>query len=391
MSWWKSELEQTQQNIINLAVSRIANTPSGACFWVQGCAGSGKTLVLAHIARRLLAENGEYRIIFLTYTHALKAMIKKTVSLGKIKAEVSTYKKFLYYNQPKYDLIVLDEIQDVSREDLLKLKSHCKHLIAAGDCEQRIYESANTEKAIDEIISFEKGRLIKLFRITRYLIKAAQTIMPWTKLAEGDTEHIKRDISIAVRQFSEPTREVKWVYNEARAFAKSGFPSAILLPNHQSILMFCRTLSGALNISNTGPIVDVKDGRIEDYDALNKKFKFHNIPIQYLGNGKGDLGESDTKPIIYLMTYHSSKGLDFDNVFLPFLHAEQEISSSRLENMEELARILFFVAITRTRERLILTYTGAAPHPYVRDLPQDVISVVTDNSTQAIDEEEELF
>jgi superfamily I DNA/RNA helicase len=395
MSWWKPDIAQTQEVIIMRAVDRIAATPSGACFWVQGCAGTGKTLVLVHIARRLLAKNTDYRIIFLTYTHALKAMIQKTVSAGKVHAEVSTYLQFLNHNnQPKYDLIFLDEIQDISREDLLKLKSRCKHLIAAGDCEQSIYENANSEEAIDEVIQFEKSRLIELFRITGNLVKAAQAIMPWTKMAEREEDSIKRNVTIAVRQFSEFDREAHWVYSEAKALARSGSPSVILFPNHQSIFKFCRALAGVLEIASSGPRISVKDNKIEDYDAVNEHFKFHNIPVQYLGNRKGDLGEADTKPVVFVMTYHSAKGLDFDNVFLPLLHSKQEIVAPWvLAKMKDMARILFFVAITRTRDRLIITYTGNAPHPYVQEFPQDVVSFVTDNGTQVIDdeEEEELF
>jgi len=216
--------------------------------------------------------------------------------------------------------------------------------------------------------------------------------MPWTKLAERETDLVKRNVTIAIRQFSEFGREVQWVYNEARAFAKSGYPSVILFPNHQCIFKFCRTLDGVLDIANTGPKIAVKNEKIEDYDELNEHFKFHNIPIKYLGNGKGDLDDADTKPVVFIMTYHSSKGLDFDNVFIPLLHARQEIASPRLlAKMKDMARILFFVAITRTRDRLIITYTGNTPHPYVKELPKDVVSFNTDNGTQLIDEEEDMF
>jgi hypothetical protein len=61
MSWWRpaSDLSQRQLRIIDSAVDRVGNTPSGACIWVQGCAGAGKTLVLVHIARRLADKTAQ--------------------------------------------------------------------------------------------------------------------------------------------------------------------------------------------------------------------------------------------------------------------------------------------------------------------------------------------
>jgi superfamily I DNA/RNA helicase len=49
---------------------------------------------------------------------------------------------------------------------------------------------------------------------------------------------------------------------------------------------------------------------------------------------------------IIVMTYHSSKGLDFDNVFLPFLNNSLFISPYNEET-------LFMVAITRSKKNLI--------------------------------------
>ena len=51
------------------------------------------------------------------------------------------------------------------------------------------------------------------------------------------------------------------------------------------------------------------------------------------------------------MTYHSAKGMDFDNVFLPFL--SDDISISRRDE-----ETLFMVAITRSKMNLFITYSG---------------------------------
>ena len=53
------------------------------------------------------------------------------------------------------------------------------------------------------------------------------------------------------------------------------------------------------------------------------------------------------------MTYHSAKGLDFDNVFLPFCNA-----GLYLANNEGIAKTLFMVGMTRSRNNLYITYHG---------------------------------
>ena len=101
MTWFKAanDLSQLQLSLVERAVDRIRATPDGAVFWVQGGAGSGKTIVLSHIARRLMAERPGLRIVFLTYTHALAGMIRQAVKESGTQAEVSTHLRFLNSQQ----------------------------------------------------------------------------------------------------------------------------------------------------------------------------------------------------------------------------------------------------------------------------------------------------
>lgn len=51
--------------------------------------------------------------------------------------------------------------------------------------------------------------------------------------------------------------------------------------------------------------------------VMNAFLKVNGIKMQYVGNGYGNFSENDRR--IILMTYHSAKGLDFDNVFIHLL------------------------------------------------------------------------
>ena len=124
MAWWQGseKLAQGQNRIIKKAILDVQHTPQGATVWVQGCAGTGKTLVLAHIALELAAEREDRSIVFLTYTHALKEMINLTVNGGSVSVDVSTYKAYLYQKQKKrYEIILIDEIQDVRNLNAIQL------------------------------------------------------------------------------------------------------------------------------------------------------------------------------------------------------------------------------------------------------------------------------
>ena len=100
-----------------------------------------------------------------------------------------------------------------------------------------------------------------------------------------------------------------------------------------------------------------------DYNCLNRYLTSCNVPIQYVGNGYGQFSDNTNK--ITLMTYHSAKGLDFDNVFLPFLN-----NSLFIVPNETLSKTLFMVAMTRSRNNLYLTYSGYK-HSYLDNFASD--------------------
>ena len=391
MTWWHGaeSLNQGQLLIVDKAISDIEHTPEGATVWVQGCAGTGKTLVLAHIALRLAAMQANRSIAFLTYTHALKEMISVTTTNGSVPVYVSTYKSYLHQTtKNRYEIILIDEIQDISKEDIFQLKECCTHLIVAGDCEQRIYEQGSNEPEIDQIASFDKYRLVMLFRVTKSIVELAKKLLPSTMLISGEVPEKQMDVDIAVRTFDSPQKEARWVYDEAIEFSRPGYPSAILFPTHAEIYEFCYLLALDLNILGNGPRVELADSstgyKFANYKQLNAHFAHHNIPVGYLGNGIGELLQSDSRPFVYLMTYHSAKGLDFSNVFLPRLVSNIKIGGFSNNDFE---RALFFVAVTRARERLIVTYTGDEPYSLVRLIPNFEKRVEHHNSD--IDDDDE--
>ena len=108
----------------------------------------------------------------------------------------------------------------------------------------------------------------------------------------------------------------------------------------------------------------------------------------FLGNGEGRLARSDAEPLVLLMTYHSSKGLDFRDVYLPSLTPNARIDPTGMPS-EDRARRILFVAVTRSRENLFLSFSGARAHPLISDMGNDLVVDVVDPSHADPDEEDD--
>lgn len=73
---------------------------------------------------------------------------------------------------------------------------------------------------------------------------------------------------------------------------------------------------------------------------------------------EADQGNAKRNPV-HIMTYHGSKGLEFDTVFLPFLNSGDVPHGRNLSTMElEEERRLFYVAVTRAKKSLYLSSEG---------------------------------
>lgn len=76
-----------------------------------------------------------------------------------------------------------------------------------------------------------------------------------------------------------------------------------------------------------------------------------------------DLEKWPSGPCLYFGTYHAAKGLEFDAVFLPYLSATRiphppDIAAYGDEDAAARDSHLIYVAVTRAKATLVLTYTG---------------------------------
>jgi hypothetical protein len=372
MSWYVpfNQLSIKQRSVLD-GISKQLSKPH----WIQGFAGTGKTVVITHLIERVAADQPKATLCFITFTHALKDLVS-TGFHGPVakRIVIKTHTQFLSDRQT-YDYVFLDEVQDIKPGDLTRIKALSEHMYVAGDSDQRIYEEGAKEEDIVRTVQPVAWKLLEIFRLTKLLRDVALSILPKARIVEGSDAVKTANVTIRLIPFEKESNEVEWVWDEALRRSRPGDPSVILFPTHDAIADFSWKLADHMKI-DAPPRVKFSKGK-RDYTPFNEHWSENDTPLVYLGNSFGSLAESDTKPLVYLMTFHSSKGLDFRNVFIPSLNSDTVIVGKRaLENDPDLDRRVLFVAVTRSRENLFLSFNSKKPHPHVANLPKSVVTEV---------------
>ena len=371
---WMVPLGELDEDQI-IVVESCSNL-TGRRHWIQGFAGSGKSVLLVHIAQTLLADDPGLSICITSFTHALKDLLKTGLAdQYEETIEVITYHKFLR-NRVNYDVVLVDEIQDIPKEKIEQIKRLATHIVVAGDNDQSIYTKCSTAEEITEALDPVIHRLVTIYRLTKEIQAIVKTILPDNQI-EGAPSGNERDVEATLAKAESEDEETQWVWRKCSKQAEVGDPSVILLPNHTEIQKFIQNICKIEGLDS--PIFPRVRGRY-DYEHTNELLENYEKPLQYLGNTFGELRDSDNRALTYIMTYHSAKGLDFENVFLPYLNEDLDIY-----NDPDIERRLFFVAMTRSRFNLFLSHSSEDPIHYVENFPQDLLHKIncsTDLSEQ---------
>ena len=324
--------------------------------FIKGYAGCGKSVLLVHTLIKEKEKNPNAKIIIVTYTHALIDMIKDGIPGGLTHTPIVTFYKFR--NMPSHwDLILVDEVQDLPEEDIKAIKLKGDRIIVAGDDNQSIYDEGCNIASMETILQSERSFLSTIHRISRKIRNIAQFFCgdkvgfnssAIGKLVENDARLVYAE------NYDE---ECKWLIKTSKEYADSEYTTAILIPKHIYILHFFQKL---LEIEGKPPL---PNGADKDKNMINEHLKHNGIKFQYLGNGFGSFEKVEKEHLVTVMTYHSAKGLDYGAVFIPFLSPTLEIWRDNPHR----ARTLFFVALTRSREQLFLSYSKEK-HPLLAEI-----------------------
>lgn len=340
--------------------------------WVKGFAGSGKTIVLTHVLERLATANPPLRVCFATFTHALKDLVESGLSdKAKRRIDISTFNG-LGKLRNDYDLVVADEMQDIPSRVLPTLAKKSDVLVIAADLDQSIYRSACSVSELNASVKPAKEhQLREIHRINENVFEIATSVYNDAKVVSQTTVR-QDDEQARIFRGSSMRDEFVTMFEESVRVSAKESPSAILLPSKVLLDKFISTIATTNSYDGTPPSVKSERPEIgeqaDPFKEINAYLKKNKSPLQVFGGGSGSLYDSDTKKMVYLMTYHSAKGLDFANVFLP--HLTEDVSLEPMKGAsDDQERRLFFVASTRARERLYLSYHDE-PHRFIEEIPE---------------------
>lgn len=315
-------LTKEQQKLVDLAIE-------GKNVLVDACIGSGKTTTIQTICNTLSHKH----ILYLTYNKSLKLDAQDTIK--NINVEVTNYHGFAFKYvkvepqkqiieflklKPKldqYDILILDEYQDISQEIsqlLLYIKHNVKNLqiIAVGDIDQKIYDFDSFD-----IITFMNTFLddyVKLkfticFRLNKSYCNELGNV--WNKNING---HNKKCI---ITEMS---------FDQVVSFLLDYQPKDILCLGKKN-----------------GQITDI----LNKLERLKPKV-FNKYTVFATINDKDKSNISYGKDVAVFTTYDSSKGLERPiNIICDFTQSYWTTRSEKPNTNYDILRNIFLVAASR--------------------------------------------
>jgi UvrD-like helicase C-terminal domain len=362
MKWMQPQSLLGQQQALILHKCILSND---ACDWIQGFPRSGKTVLLVHAMEILRTKSPEKSMCFISCSKGIKGNTSTSwFELGdEMRVTLQMPESFVRAGV-KFDVILVDDIEDLEISHLYRLKSLSDRLIIAGDFNQSIYDDCVSESDVCEALNPTIHRLEVAYRLTQSVQTIARSTLPNTAIADAKVSR-GSDTTVVLAKAESDASEANWVINRANLLSKPGRPAVVILPKNDAIFNFIVNVALARGFPWPEKVYTAANSKQLDWNAINDYLREKGIALRYLGSGFGDLVESDKTSITYVMTYHSSKGLDFANVFLPQMNDDIALC----KNDPEMEKRLFLVGVTRSRENLFISYSTDEPHDIVGNLP----------------------
>lgn len=362
--------------------STIVYAPIEMNLAVLASAGSGKTTTITARIKHLVNNNvPESSIMLTTFTRdsandmkeklfnifgyqpdvkvgTIDSISKAATSKNKdelkhVSEHAENYLTFIRKNPEsiqKYSYMFIDEFQDINAlqfDIIMEFSKNGAWIFVVGDDHQNIYSFRGS--SIEYILNFKEyfpknSDLLKLtynFRSTREIINFANASIENNinqipkKMVPGNIQSEPKPKPI-IRYFDKSQFQVNYIVSQIEMLINKGISNdeiAVLSPLNQSLFL------------------------IEELLTLK------NIRNVYL-DGKSDVRTIKRSGHVCLCTIHKSKGLEWDYVFLTNMSDDLIPKMKTPKNIEE-SRRLFYVAVTRARLSLTITYFANIHTPYV--------------------------
>lgn len=301
---------------------------------VAGCAGSGKSIIAMHKAERLYAEGED--VILIAYTKSLNGYMR----VGKPDASFRFYYHYQWkkLNMPKADYIIVDEIQDFTREEIQEFIDAAKKcFLFFGDTAQSIYRQYGkqtlTIAQIAEMTGLNTLQLFNNYRLPRPVAKITQNYVG------VDVPEYKEKV-----YQNKETELPRFVHTKTIEEEFNIITQIIAQHQNKSI--------GILYHSNEA-VLQMNKQMIER--GIQCEFKYNDTEGE-----KQNVSNLNFKTLVpKIMTYHSAKGLQFDIVILPGYNGAFDVESKKA----------LYVAMTRTMHKLYVLYSSPELLSPLKEVP----------------------
>lgn len=246
----------------------------------------------------------------------------------------------------------------------------------------RVILNPGDEEALKRIINFPARGIGKTTVEKAVLFANENNISMWNVLERAaefgyraSTLEIINSFVIMIKMFQSELQK------------KNAYDLAILVGKNTAIvkeLFNDKTTEGLARYENLqellNSIKEFTETPTEDGELLDKSLGSYLQQITLLTDADDDKGERD---VVKLMTIHAAKGLEFPVVFVGGLEETLFPNAMSINTREELEeeRRLFYVAVTRAKHRLWLTYANTRyrfgnltqndPSRFIDELPEE--------------------
>lgn len=302
---------------------------------VAGCAGSGKSVIAMHKAEQLHKKGQD--VILIAYTRSLSRFMKN----GKADSSFRFFHHHLWkykLKMPKADYIIVDEIQDFTREEIQEfINATRKHFLFFGDTAQSIYRQYGKQTmTIAQIAAMTGLNTLQLFnnyRLPRPVAKITQDY-----------------VGVDIQEYKEKVYQNK----------ETELPHLIHFDNEQ------KQIEALLRLvkDNVGRNIGILLSNNPEVIRISQEFMDNDVECEFKYN-KGDndfdyVDNLDFNTVLpKILTYHSAKGLQFDMVILPMYNGANDDES----------RKALYVAMTRTMHSLFVLYSTQSLLPPLDRVP----------------------
>lgn len=334
------------------------------------------------------------------------------VSNDIIKKNTNRKEKNLFTENPDGDLLHLYGAYD-EHDEARHVAEKAGELINAGASpkEIAILYRANFQSRVLEEAFMYSGIPYRLLGTKFFERKEVKDVLSFIRLALNpeSTSDLKRIINIPARGIGKVTllKILEGKQNELSPAMRAKVDDFYSLLNEISNQIFILKPSELVKfvIQKTG-ISGMYKKTEEDQERMENIKELVTLSTKYdkltpeegieklieesaLQSDQDELKEE--KDAATLMTIHASKGLEFDYVFITGLEdglfPHERMGSEEKDDEEE--RRLFYVALTRARKRIFLTYTNVrtifgskqvnVPSEFVNDIDPEMIEVDADD------------